>query len=81
MEELRCNLIDLKILLEKQKNNISGFINSLIIKLDEKDYSFIDEILSATKVQDFMNYQAAYLFNKIWDIANQIKESGNYGKL
>jgi len=70
MEELREKLVELKILLEIQNNGISNFIEKLIIKLDEKDYSFIEEIINASKIQDFMNYKAAYLFNKIWDLAN-----------
>jgi hypothetical protein len=73
MEELRINLVELKILLENQHNSISSFIEKLISKLDNKDYSFIDEILEATKIQDFMSYKAAHLFNKIWNIADQIK--------
>ncbi|GHV60228.1 hypothetical protein FACS1894182_15030 [Bacteroidia bacterium] len=75
MEELRNNLVELRILLENQHNSISKFIEKLILKMDSNDYSFIDEILGATKIQDFMNYKAAYLFSKIWDITNQIKKN------
>jgi hypothetical protein len=73
MEKLREKLVVLKNLLETQNNSISNFIEKLIIELDEKDYSCINEILSATKIQDFMSYKAAYLFDEIWDLANSWK--------
>ncbi len=63
MENLREKLVELKVLLEVQNNSISNFIEKLITKLDNNDYTVIDEIINASKIQDFMNYKAAYLFN------------------
>ncbi len=71
MENLREKLVELKVLLEDQNNSISNFIEKLITKLDNNDYTVIDEIINASKIQDFMNYKAAYLFNEIWDLAKK----------
>jgi len=78
MDELKRKLIELKALLESQNNGIAHFIAKIIVKIDEKDNSFIDDILGSYRITDFMHYKAAFLFDKIWSIANNWKMNSEY---
>jgi hypothetical protein len=73
MGELKKNLVELQKLLDSQNSSIVVFIETVIDKLDNNDFSCLDDIINAAKIQDFMNKKAAFLFNNILDLVYKLK--------